>query len=169
MANTSRSLSEIFSRVSDGLTGKNREIFFPKLDEAQMMTFDAIATALLRCHGYEPLACASDEEAIEKAETLKTGGKMYPVHYSVSDTSGEKPFEEFFTDAEQTDMNRFSSLGVITDKAIPDRARVDALLAELEAAFDRRETTKEEIVEIMKRSLPTFEHIETGKSLDSKM
>ena len=151
------------------MLGKNREIFFPKLDEAQMMTFDAIATALLRCHGYEPLACASDEEAIEKAETLKTGGKMYPVHYSVSDTSGEKPFEEFFTDAEQTDMNRFSSLGVITDKAIPDRARVDALLAELEAAFDRRETTKEEIVEIMKRSLPTFEHIETGKSLDSKM
>ena len=50
------------------ILGENRAIFFPKLEEAQMMTFDAIGTALLKEYGYEVLQCASDAEAIEKAE-----------------------------------------------------------------------------------------------------
>ena len=151
------------------MLGNNREIFFPKLEEAQMMTFDAIGTALLHEHGYEVLECSSDEEAIDKAEELKKGSNYYPVHYSVSDTSGEKPFEEFVTDTETADMERFSSLGVITGKEIPDQERVKKLFVDLNAAFDKEETTKEEVVQIMKEYLPNFEHIETGKSLDSKM
>ena len=151
------------------MLGKNREIFFPKLEEAQMMTFDAIGTALLHEHGYEVLECSSDEEAIDKAENLKNGSNLYPVHYSVSDTSGEKPFEEFVTDTETADMERFSSLGVITGKVIPDKERIKKLFVDLNAAFDKEETTKEEVIQIMKDYLPNFEHIETGKSLDSKM
>lgn len=151
------------------ILGENRAIFFPKLEEAQMMTFDAISTELLKAHGYEALECSSDAEAIDKAEKLKNGSKQYPVHYSVSDTSGEKPFEEFVTDTETADMTRFKSLGVITGKNIPEKDRVNTLFKELNAVFDKPETTKEEIVDIMKDYLPNFEHIETGKSLDSKM
>ena len=150
------------------ILGENRAIFFPKLEEAQMMTFDAIGTALLKEYGYEVLQCASDAEAIEKAEDLKNGSKLYPVHYSASDTSGEKPFEEFVTDTETADMNRFASLGVITGKQIPDKERVEKLFTALNAVFET-ETTKEEVVRILKDYLPNFEHIETGKSLDSKM
>ena len=150
------------------ILGENRAIFFPKLEEAQMMTFDAIGTELLHSYGYEVLECASDEEAIEKAQDLRKGSKLYPVHYSASDTSGEKPFEEFVTDTETADMDRFESLGVITGKQIPDKARIRKLFMALDAAFES-ETTKEEIVRIMKEYLPNFEHIETGKSLDSKM
>lgn len=151
------------------ILGENRNIFFPKLEEAQMMTFDAIGTELLKVHGYEVLECDSDEEAIDKAEDLKNGSNLYPVHYSASDTSGEKPFEEFVTDSETADYDRFSSLGVITGKEIPDKSRVEKLFKELNAAFDKESTTKEEVVAIMKDYLPNFEHIETGKSLDSKM
>ncbi len=151
------------------LLGENRAIFFPKLEEAQMMTFNAIGTELLHEHGYEVLECGSDEEAIDKAEELKNGSKYYPVHYSVSDTSGEKPFEEFVTDTETADMDRFSSLGVITGKEIPNQERIKKLFVDLNAAFEKAETTKEEVVAIMKTYLPNFEHIETGKSLDSKM
>ena len=150
------------------ILGENRAIFFPKLEEAQMMTFDAIGTALLKEYGYEVLQCASDAEAIEKAEDLKKGSGLYPVHYSASDTSGEKPFEEFVTDTETADMDRFASLGVITGKQIPDKARVEKLFTALNAVFET-ETTKEEVVRILKDYLPNFEHIETGKSLDSKM
>ena len=150
------------------ILGENRAIFFPKLEEAQMMTFDAIGTALLKEYGYEVLQCASDAEAIEKAEDLKKGSGLYPVHYSASDTSGEKPFEEFVTDTETADMDRFDSLGVITGKQIPDKERVEKLFAALNAVFET-ETTKEEVVRILKDYLPNFEHIETGKSLDSKM
>ena len=151
------------------MLGNNREIFFPKLEEAQMMTFDAIGTELLKAHGYEVLECASDEEAIEKAEALKSGSNLYPVHYSKSDTSGEKSFEEFYTDTETTDKGRFTSLGVITGKEIPDKTKIDNLFTNLNEAFEKPSTTKEEIVDILKDYLPNFEHIETGKSLDGKM
>lgn len=151
------------------MLGANREIFFPKLEEAQMMTFDAIATALLEEHGYEVLLCDSDEEAVDKAEELKRGSKLYPVHYSGSNTSGEKAFEEFFTDEENLDMIRFDSLGVITDKTIPDAVKVENVMTKLDAAFEKVNLTKEEVVDIIKEYLPNFEHIEKGKSLDSKM
>lgn len=151
------------------MLGSNREIFFPKLAEAQMMTFDAIATALLEEYGYEVLQCASDEEAIEKAEELRSGSKKYPVHYSGSNTSGEKSFEEFFTETESVDMDRFESLGVISDKEIPDVDKVAVVMAELDAAFEKIDLTKEEVVRIIGNYLPNFEHIEKGKSLDSKM
>ena len=151
------------------MLGANREIFFPRLEEEQMMTFDKIATALLEAHGYEVLKCASDEEAIEKAEELKNGSKIYPVHYSGSNTSGEKAYEEFYTDTESVDLNRLKALGVVTNKEIPDKQKVIALFEELNRIFEKEETTKEEVIAIMQNYLPNFEHIETGKSLDSKM
>ena len=119
--------------------------------------------------GYDVLECSSDEEAIEKAEVLKRGGRLYPVHYSLSDTSGEKPFEEFVTESETADRNRFLSLGVITGKKRPDRERLERLFQELTQAFDSAETTKEDIVRILRGYLPNFDHMETGRLLDSKM
>ena len=151
------------------ILGENRCIFFPKLEEAQMMTFDAIGTELLKAHGYKVLPCGSDEEAIMRAEGLTSGSDLYPVHYAVSDTSGEKPFEEFVTETESADLDRFISLGVITGKEIPDKERIERLFQDLTVAFDKEITTKEEIIRIMKEYLPNFEHIETGKSLDSRM
>ncbi len=151
------------------ILGENRAIFFPKLEEAQMMTFDGIAKEILSVNGYEVLECSSDAEAIDKADDLKNGSKLYPVHFSVSDTSGEKPFEEFVTDTETADMDLFSSLGVITGKQIPNKKRVEKLFKELTVEFDKQEATKEEVIRIMKDYLLYFEHIETGKSLDSKM
>ena len=151
------------------MLGENREIFFPRLEEAQMMTFDKIATAFLEEHGYEVLECASDAEAVEKASELRIGSKKYPVHYSGSNTSGEKAFEEFYTDSETVDFTRLQALGIVTGKQMPDASRIETLFAKLNAVFAKEDTTKEEVVEIMAEYLPNFEHIETGKSLDSKM
>jgi ABC-type Fe2+-enterobactin transport system substrate-binding protein len=66
-------------------------------------------------------------------------------------------------------MDRFFSLGVITGKEITDKDKVEKFLKNLNMIFDKLETTKEEVVNIIKEYLPNFEHIETGKSLDSKM
>ncbi|MBE6119183.1 MAG: NAD-dependent epimerase/dehydratase family protein [Erysipelotrichaceae bacterium] len=151
------------------MLGENREIFFPKLEEEQMMTFDNIATSLLKEHGYEIEYCDSDEEAVEKADSLRQGSKKYPVHYSVSDTSGEKMYEEFFTDEEDVDMDRLKALGIVINKPLSDKDRIRELFEKLNCAFDKSETNKEEIVSIIKWFIPEFNHIETGKSLDSKM
>ena len=134
-----------------------------------MMTFDAIATALLKEQGYEVLECASDTEAIERAAELHNGSKYYPVHYSKSDTSGEKAFEEFYTDGETVDMDRFSDCGSITGKELFDSTKVNMLFTDLEEAFAKEDVSKEHVVSILKEFLPNFEHIETGKSLDEKM
>ncbi len=151
------------------ILGENRAIFFPKFNKAQMMTFDAIGTELLKVYGYKALKCSSEEEAMDRAEDLKTGSDLYPVYYTISDTSGEKSFEEFVTDTETADMDRFCSLGVITGKKIPDKEKIAVLFKNLNMVFEKSETAKEEIVAILQKYLPNFEHIETGKSLDSKM
>ena len=151
------------------MLGKNREIYFQKLEEKKMKTFSSIATDFLNENGYEVLECNSDAEAIEKAEELKNGSKKYPVHYSGSDTTGEKAYEEFFTDSEQTDMNQFESLGVVTNRVARPVSEIKDLFTKLEVAFSKEETTKAEIVKILKDFLPNFEHEEKGKSLDGKM
>ncbi len=151
------------------MLGNNREIFFPKLEEAQMMAFDNIARALLMANGYEVLECPSSLQALEAAKNLESGGRKYPVYFSESDTSGEKPYEEFYTKRETVSLGRFRALGVITGKDIPDRRGIESLLGRLEAAFEMPGVAKDDIVEIIKDYLPNFDHIETGKALDSKM
>ena len=151
------------------MLGKNREIFFPKLDEAQMMTFDAIGTELIKAHGYIPVECKSEDEALEKAEELKQGSRFYPVYYSPSDTSGEKPFEEFVTSTETADYDRVESLGVITGKVIPEKKKIVELFEKLVFSLEKVEPSKKEIIAILQEYLPNFSHIETGKTLDAKM
>ena len=151
------------------MLGKNRDIYFPKLEEKTMKTFSSIATDFLHENGYEVLECNSDEEAIEKAEDLKKGSKKYPVHYSGSDTTGEKAYEEFFTDDEQTDMNQFEALGVVTNRTARPASEIQDLFRKLESAFAKAETTKAEVVKILQDFLPNFKHEENGKNLDAKM
>lgn len=151
------------------MLGENREIFFPRLNEKQMMTFDQIATELLQEHGYEVLECESDAEAIDRSQDLKNGSNLYPVHYSGSNTSGEKAFEEFYTDSENVDLKRMKTLGVVVDKALPDSEKIKVLFDKLTKEFEKAESTKTEVISVIKEYLPNFEHIETGKSLDSKM
>ncbi len=149
--------------------GNNREIFFPKLKEAQMMTFDAIAENFLKAHGYEPFYCNSDDEAKDKIASLSLTDKSYPVHFSKSDTSGEKMYEEFFTEDEAVDQERFTSLGVVTDKPVPAKDKLETLISSLDSAFEDPNLEKDRIVTLLEDYLGNFEHIETGKSLDSKM
>ena len=151
------------------MLGRNREIYFPKLEEKKMKTFSYIATNFLLENGYDVLECSSDQEAIDKAEDLKKGSKKYPVYYSISDTTGEKAYEEFFTDSEQADMNQFESLGVVTNRTARPISEIQALFSKLENAFLKNSTTKAEVVEILQDFLPSFKHEEKGKSLDSKM
>ncbi len=151
------------------ILGKNREIFYPKLEEAQMMGFDMIAQKLLKVHGYEALECASESEAVRVAGRLEAGATHYPVCFSRPDTSGEKLTEEFYTNTEKVDEHRYEALGVITGKPAGDRQRISGLIRELEQAFDTEHVTKEQIVHMIENYLPEFHHMETGKSLDEKM
>ena len=99
----------------------------------------------------------------------KQGSNLYPVHYAGSDTSGEKGYEEFYTEEETIDLNRLSALGIVVNKKIPAKDKIEKLFVDLNQIFESAKPSKEEILGVMKEYLPNFEHIETGKSLDSKM
>ena len=152
------------------MLGQSGEIYFPKLHQDQMLTFAQIATRFLEDHGYKAMECSSEQEAKLKASLLfqDTTTTDYPVYYFNSDTTGEKPYEEFFTENEQVNMTQFSSLGVITNAPRRPVSEIDAVFSSLEQAF-KRNCSKEDIVHIMKDFLKNFEHLETGKYLDSKM
>ncbi|ESL03997.1 polysaccharide biosynthesis protein [Catonella morbi ATCC 51271] len=163
------------------LLGNNREIFFPKLEEAAMMTFDKIAEELIRHRGFDIEYCGSEAEVVEKCDALKNRiiamadfknikeSLKYPVYFSKSDTSGEKAFEEFYIEGENINLNRFVALGVIEGKEIPDRERVVKFTDGLKIMFEKEETKKEDVVKYISDYLPSFKHIETGKGLDSKL
>jgi FlaA1/EpsC-like NDP-sugar epimerase len=151
------------------VTGEPGDIFFPRLEQPQMMTFSSIADALLRERGYEPVRCSSEDEARELAASLSPGDTRWPVYYFESDTSGEKGFEEFYTASETVDLDRFDALGVVKGHATLDIAGIRALSAELRQLFEQTDLTKEAIVDVLTRLVPSFHHVETGKSLDQKM
>tara|TARA_R110001583_G_scaffold58103_1_gene173449 strand:+ start:21804 stop:23018 length:1215 start_codon:yes stop_codon:yes gene_type:complete len=149
--------------------GKSGDIFFPRLKAEQMVTFAEISDRFLRTLGYEPLVCSSEEEAKQKALDLDENSTHYPVFYFGSDTSGEKSFEEFFTDDEILDEQSFSSLGVIKNAPKKELSEVGVLTSELSDLLAASDISKAGIVIALSNFLPNFKHIETGKSLDQKM
>lgn len=149
--------------------GENRDIFFPKLSEnLHLITFAEIAIKYLREIGYEPFLCDSEDEARELVHTLPQEGK-WPCLFTSSDTTGEKDFEEFFTDNETLDMERFENLGVIKNELNFDLEKLNLFERTVSQLKDKKRWNKEEIVELFFKMIPDFGHKETGKYLDSKM
>lgn len=149
--------------------GKNRDIFFPKLDEnLNLISFADIAVKYLAEIGFEPHLCKSEEEARDNVESL-IAQKKWPCLFTGSDTTGEKDFEEFFTDNEVLDMNRFENLGVIKNEAIYDGEKLEKFTFKINEMKSNLSWTKEMIVTLFHNLIPNFGHKETGKYLDSKM
>ncbi|EPJ2746844.1 UDP-N-acetylglucosamine 4,6-dehydratase [Vibrio parahaemolyticus] len=149
--------------------GENRDIFFPKLSEAlHLISFADIAVKYLEQLGYEPHLCETEEEARQLAHTLPEQGK-WPCLFTASDTTGEKDFEEFFTDKEELDMSRFENLGIIKNEPLYEQELLTLFENSISEMKGERAWTKEQIVKLFFTLIPDFGHKETGKYLDSKM
>ena len=151
------------------ITGEPADIFFPRLDEPKMLTFSSIADALLGALGYTPQPCASEEEARVMAASRAPGDTAWPVYYFESDTSGEKPFEEFHTDAETVDLQRFDALGIVKATTGYDVPGIRSVVTDVNALFAQPTLAKGAIVDALVTLVPSFHHVETGRGLDQKM
>jgi len=151
------------------MLGKSGEIFFPKFNPDEMASFYDITIDFLKSMGYEMQDCKSENEAKEMAVQLNEHSTQYPVHCFKSDTSGEKSYEEFFTDQEQLNTTRFASLGVIENASSKDRSEVNQFILTLRTILQKESLSKEDIVTVLSEFLPDFHHMETGKNLDGKM
>jgi FlaA1/EpsC-like NDP-sugar epimerase len=149
--------------------GENRDVFFPKLSEnLHLISFADIAVKYLAEIGYEPYLCESEEEARNSVDAL-IAKKKWPCLFTASDTTGEKDFEEFFTDSEVLDMERFENLGVIKNEARFDHSKLENFTSKITQMKADKKWSKEEIVALFHDMIPNFGHKETGKYLDSKM
>lgn len=151
------------------LLGNNRDLFFPKLDaETSLITFSDIAVRYLERLGYEPVLCSTEEDARGRMRELKAKQK-WPVYFFKSDTTGEKDFEEFYTEDETLDMDRFKSIGVIINEAVYNEERIEIFehrIAEMKA---RGHWNRGDLVDLFNQTIPEFHHLETGKFLDGRM
>ena len=158
------------------------DIVYPKLDpEKDMIPFDVVVKDMLNEMGLGCRACASSAEAKqamrdyfshkehkEHKGVFENGGG-YPCEFFGSDTSGEKTFEEFYTDTDVKDEATFVNLGMVKNSKKRPIEEVEAIFNNLRSVFAKQGSTKADVVSTLKDYLPNFQHIEKGKSLDSRM
>lgn len=155
--------------LMSSLLGENRDIFFPKLSEhLHLISFPEIARSYLSQRGYEPYECESEDEARNRATEL-IARKRWPCFFFDSDTTGEKDFEEFYTAKEDLDMSRFKSVGVIRNNIEFDPDLLNRFIETIEEMCKGKHWSKADIVKLFHELLPEFNHLETGKYLDSRM
>ncbi len=151
------------------LLGENRDIFFPKLSEQlHLTTFSEIANRYLKNLGYEPYHCSTEQEARDRSDEL-IASKRYPCYFFKTDTTGEKDFEEFFTDNEILEMNKFKNLGVIKNELNFSSPMLDNFLKVINELRSQKVWEKEPIVDLFNKMIPDFDHKETDKYLDERM
>jgi len=148
------------------ILGESGNIFFPKLAESDLLNFADIVPPFLDAMGFKMKTYPSEESAKNAAET---NDESYPVYFFESNTSGEKLYEEFYTDEEELDLEKFHNLGIVKNAKARNVNELNALVNEIKQLFSRNEVGKTEVVELLRSMLPGFQHIETGLNLDQKM
>jgi len=163
---TSREAGELC--LMSGIFGNNQDIFFPEHESLQPTTFDGIAVRFLRSKGYEAYECESEEEARSKSKVLIANNR-WPCYFSTSDTTGEKPCEEFFTATETVDRTRFNNIGVVKNTHGKSAEVLKHFISEIDQLAQSGTWNKRNIVDLFEQMIPDFGHLETGKYLDQKM
>jgi len=149
--------------------GENRDIFFPKLNEnLHLITFSSIAIKFLESKGYQPFICSSEDQA-RNYFLNDYEDNTWPCYFTESDTSGEKDFEEFYTDNEELDLNKFENVGIIKNKINYNQQKLDLFENKIQKLKDDLNWNKVDLKTLFDSMIPNFTHKETGKFLDSKM
>ena len=149
--------------------GKNRDIYFPKLDDKlHLISFADIGKRYLKSKGYESYLCSSEEEARDLFVKL-TASKRWPCFFTLSNTTGEKGFEEFYTENEILDMDSHLAIGIVKNEAKVDEAKLNHFLSRINKMRVDKTWTKDEIIHLFHEMIPNFGHQEMHKYLDSKM
>jgi len=149
--------------------GENRDVFFPKLNEnLHLITLSSIAKKFLKSKGFEPFICSSEDEARNYfLNDFKEN--TWPCFFSKSDTSGEKDFEEFYTDSEELDLEKFKNLGIIKNKLNFNEQKINIFQTKIQNYKSDLNWNREDLKKLFNFMIPDFDHKDTGKFLESKM
>ncbi|MFN5149163.1 MAG: UDP-N-acetylglucosamine 4,6-dehydratase [Flavobacteriia bacterium] len=149
--------------------GNSGDTFFPKVNDTfKLIPLKDIAIRYLKQKGLTPVQCDSEDAARSFFEH-PFNSSTWPCYFPVSDTTGEKAFEEFYTEDEELDLNSYLNLGIIKNDLAFDSEKLDHFSSEINRLRESGIWSKEEIVSLFLDLIPTFDHEERGKYLDSKM
>ena len=149
--------------------GDNRDIFFPKLSESlHLISFSEIAIKYLKNCGYEAYVCDSEKEARDLIKTLPETGK-WPCLFTKSDTTGEKDFEEFYTNDEKLIMDKYKNLGIIKNQPTYDEDKLNNFEKIIHQLKSDKNWNKQLIVDEFFKMIPEFKYFDNGKYLNGKM
>ncbi|MAW08497.1 MAG: nucleoside-diphosphate sugar epimerase, partial [Halobacteriovoraceae bacterium] len=123
--------------------GESGNIFFPKLDfHKHQIFFKDIALDFLKENNFEPVIVHSQKEAKE-FDFIKYP-KKYPIYFFKTETSGEKKYEEFYTEDEDYEINKYDSLGFINTSEI--KIFFADVESDFESVFDNPNSKKSDIL-----------------------
>ena len=149
--------------------GDNGDIFFPKLSEKlNLVSLSEIAIKYIKIKGYEPYMCNNEQEARALAKTLPEKGK-WPFLGTISDTTGEKTYEEFFTDSEKIDLNIYENIGIIKADLSHNSLALNKFEKRINFLKTKLKWSKDDIVNEIISLIPGLNYYEKGKFLDDKM
>lgn len=155
--------------LMSGMTGDNRDIFFPKLSKKlNLVKFSDIAVKFLEDLNYTPYLCETEDEARGKAEELIKKRK-WPCYFFESDTTGEKDFEEFYTENEKIDLNKFKDLGIVKNNVEANKDKLNMFMSKVKELKSSKIWGKSDLVGLFFEMIPDFGHVEKNKYLDGRM
>jgi FlaA1/EpsC-like NDP-sugar epimerase len=148
----------------------DRQLLVPRLDAGRdLILLSDLAERVLQHHGYAPEIFENELEA-RRAAAARKEDQPYPLLLTPLDTSGEKSFEEFVGEGEQSVDIGLKHLVAVPH--VPARPKVlTGLLARIEemiGAPDQPVRTEELVSEIQK-VLPEFHHASSLKTLDQRL
>ena len=86
-----------------------------------------------------------------------------------SDTTGEKPYEEFYSKNERLDLNRYNSIGIIKNDSFDDLEKLENFKKSINQFKKAKSWNKKQIVKEFMKLIPDFKYIDYEKYLDKKM
>ena len=144
--------------------GESGDIFFPKFDFFKdQIFFKDITLRLIDYLGLKAKIFTNEKKALKNNCEFP----YYPIFFFNSNTSGEKKYEEFYSTNDTVCLENYSSLGIIKNSY--KKTSTKLLLDDFRKLFLKSDVNKQSIINLIKKYVEDFEHIETGNSLDQKM
>lgn len=149
-----------------GLLGKDGHTYYPNISSLEPTNFAKIAENYVKYLGYKPRFFTSEDEA---RAFNAFDGKEWPIYVFETETTGEKPLEEFYTSTDERISTGYSEIGAIRNK-IEDRSiELTTFINSLSEMRTRGFWEKRDLVELVRSCLKEFNHLDTGIYLDDKM
>ena len=151
------------------ILGDTNEIFFPfNKNEMKLTKFTEIAKNYLLSIGKNPVFTYEEDEARDLISKLDLS-THWPVNVFLSDTSGEKPFEEFYTSIEEVNHEQFTDLATIKFYSDKSDDEIREFWHRVGAVDLLKCSARVELIEVLKNFVPSFEHVEKKRFLNSRM